>query len=64
MLSRTDRDGRRFTFQYRNNLPVGMKDSTSSNIFSLTNSSNWATSLPDSARYQERVYIPSTTAKD
>jgi len=63
MVSRTDRDGRRFTFQYQNNLPVGMKDSTSSNIFSLTNSSNWATSFPDLARYQERVYVPSTTRK-
>jgi len=63
MLSRTDRDGRHFTHQYRNNLPVGMKDSTSSNIFSLTNSSNWATSFPDLATYQERVYVPGTTRK-
>jgi RHS repeat-associated protein len=63
MLSRTDRDGRRFTHQYENNLPVGMKDSASNSLFSLTNSSNWATSFQALVTTQTRVYVPSTTQK-
>ncbi len=63
MLSKADRDGRRFTFQYRNNLPVGMKDSTPASLFSMTNSNNWATSFSALANTQERVYVPSTTLK-
>ena len=42
MTSKTDRDGRLFTMQYRNGLPYAELDGAGGRIFSLTNTSNWA----------------------
>jgi RHS repeat-associated protein len=61
IATKTDGDGRRYTYQYQGNLPVGIKDSSSSNLFSLSNPDNWATSSSTLAEAQERVYTPSTS---
>jgi len=61
IISKVDRDGRAFTYQYQGNLPVGAKDNTGANLYDLSNPSHWGTSFSALAALQERVYVPSTT---
>jgi RHS repeat-associated protein len=58
----TDRDGRVFTATYNAlRKPVGVKDAAGKVLFSLTNTTNWATDPLALARDLARVYVPSTT---
>jgi RHS repeat-associated protein len=63
MTSHTDRDGRKFTIQYRNGLPYAELDGNGARVFALSNTSNWAIDHTQLAAIMMRVYIPSTTTK-
>jgi RHS repeat-associated protein len=63
MTSKTDRDGRRFTIQYRTGLPYAELDGNGGRVFALINTSNWAIDHTQLAAIIMRVYVPSTTSK-
>jgi YD repeat-containing protein len=63
MTSKVDRDGRQFTLLYRYNLPYSELDGAGHPLYTLTNTSNWATDPLQLAQNFMRVYIPSTTSK-
>ena len=63
MTSMVDRDGRKFIIQYKNGEPFGEFDSKGGRVFSLANTSNWATDPTQLALNYMRVYVPSTTSK-
>ncbi len=63
ITSKTDRDGRTFTIGYQDNLPVSETDGSGGNVYSLTNTSNWATDPNQLDQNYLRVYIPSTTSR-
>ena len=63
MTSMVDRDGRRFTFQYKNSLPYAELDGNGGRVYAISNPSNWATDPTQQALNYMRVYIPSTTSK-
>jgi RHS repeat-associated protein len=61
ITSKTDRDGRLFTFLYQHNLPYSELDGLGHPFYSLTNTSNWAIDPVQMYAILMRVYIPSTT---
>lgn len=61
MTQKIDRDGRSFSFGYQIDKPLLTTDSKGANLFSQTNSSNWATDANALATQLLRVYTPSTT---
>jgi len=61
IATKTDGDGRLYTYQYQGNLPVGIKDGSSTSLFSLSNPTQWGTSPTILAQLQERIYTPSTS---
>src|SRR5262249_41045719 len=63
IVSKTDRDGRRFTYTYTNGEPTGYSDSTSTPYFTMSNPSNWATDPTQLAINAVRQYVPSITSK-
>jgi len=63
MTSKVDGDGRKFTYQYQNNQPVGTEDGSATPLYKLSNPANWSTSPTELAETQKRVYTPSTTTK-
>ena len=63
MTSKVDRDGRRFSLTYQHNLPYSELDGAGHPLYTLTNTSNWATDPIQLAQNFMRVYIPSTTSK-
>ncbi len=63
MTQKLDKDGRVFTFQYRNGKPVAMKDGLGATQTSLTNPLDWATDGNALAQNLTRVYVPTTTTK-
>ena len=63
ITSKTDRDGRLFTFLYQHNLPYSELDGNGNPFYSLTNAHNWALDPVQSLQTLTRVYIPSTTFK-
>jgi RHS repeat-associated protein len=63
ITSKIDRDGRQFTLLYRYNLPYSELDGAGHPLYSLTNTSNWATDPIQLAQNFMRVYVPSTTSK-
>jgi RHS repeat-associated protein len=62
-LTKTDRDGRLFTYGYQHHLPSSEMDSMGNPFYSLTNPVNWAINLFQAYAEYLRVYIPSTTSK-
>ena len=63
VTSMVDRDGRKFTLQYKNNLPFAEVDGNGGRVYALSNPSNWATDPTQAALNYMRVFIPSTTSK-
>jgi YD repeat-containing protein len=62
IVGRIDRNGRRWRFLYDADAhPVGIRDADDHAVFSMTNSSGWATNLTDLYRNKQRSYVPSTT---
>ncbi|MDQ2694654.1 MAG: DUF6531 domain-containing protein, partial [Pseudomonadota bacterium] len=63
IVRKTDRDGRVFTYGYRNQKPVTVRDGSGSAILTLSNPGNWATNGTVLARDLLREYVPATTSK-
>ena len=63
ITSKIDRDNRQFTVGYQNGLPYSESDGNGSKLYSLTNTSNWATDPTQLAMNLMRVYTPSTTSQ-
>src|SRR5574338_144814 len=63
MTRKVDKDGRVFTFQYRNDKPVATIDGSGAQLFSLSNPLDWATDGNALASDIARVYTPATTTK-
>src|ERR1019366_1919787 len=63
VTSMIDRDGRTFTNGYQNNLPFSETDGAGTQVYSLTNPSNWATDPNQLNQNYLRVYVPSTTSR-
>ncbi len=63
VTSMVDRDGRKFIFQYKNNLPYAELDGSGGRLYALSNTSNWATDPTQAALNYMRVYVPSATSK-
>ena len=63
ITSKTDGDGRTFTYGYQHNLPATDRDATGATIYSLSNSSTWATDATQLAMNLMRMYTPSTTTQ-
>jgi RHS repeat-associated protein len=61
ITTKTDRDARLFTIAYKNNLPYSEVDASGTMVYSLSNTSNWATDPIQLNQNYLRVYIPSTT---
>jgi len=63
LTAKTDRDGRQFTIAYKFNLPFSEVDAKGATVYSLSNTSNWATDPNQLNQNYLRVYIPSTTSR-
>jgi RHS repeat-associated protein/uncharacterized repeat protein (TIGR01451 family) len=63
LSQKVDRDGRLFTFTYQDGKPIAVADAETQTIFSLTNSSKWATDPAALTNNLLRVYVPATTVK-
>ncbi len=62
-VTKTDRDGRLFTYTYQSRLPYSELDGAGNPFYSLTNPLNWALNLFDMYSEYLRVYTPSTTSE-
>ncbi len=61
IITKTDRDARLFTIAYKNNLPYSEVDTSDTTVYSLSNTSNWATDPIQLNQNYLRVYVPSST---
>jgi RHS repeat-associated protein len=61
MITKVDRDGRTFDYQYVNGKPIAIEDMNDQVVFSLANAQNWGIDPDAFAEHLSREYVPATT---